>query len=79
MMSGRKQYMALRRMWLTKAVGGLLMFGFGICLVGEAIIAKSEHEPWFGLGTIALVVTNAGLSIFVSAAIDRIRMLDLRG
>lgn len=78
-MSGRKQYLGLRRTWITKSIIGLLMFGFGLCLLGEAIIAKAEREPWFGLGTIALVVTNAGLSIFASSVIDRIKMLDLRG
>jgi len=78
-MSGRKQYLELRRKWLIKAISGLLLFGFGLCLFGEAVIAKYDREPWFGLGTISLIVTNAGLAIFVSAAIDRVRLLDLRG
>ncbi len=78
-MSGRKQYLELRRKWLIKAISGLLLFGFGLCLFGEAVIAKYVRDPWFGLGTISLIVTNAGLAIFVSAAIDRVRLLDLRG
>jgi len=79
MMSGRKQYESLRRKWLTKAISGLLLFGFGLCLFGEAVIAKYERDAWVGLGTISLIITNTGLALFVSAAIDRIRLLDLRG
>lgn len=60
----------LRKQWLIMAVGGLLLCGFGLSLLGEAILAKSTSEStwvWIGLGTSALVVFNSGLCIVVRA------------
>ena len=63
------------RRWKIQAPLGLALFGFGLCLVGEA--TELKHAPdaitwqWVSFGTFALVVTNAGLSILADAAKHR--------
>jgi hypothetical protein len=62
----------LKRKWLKFAVGGILLMGFGLSLLGEAGILKmsgSGFVNWFGLGTLALVVFFAGLSLFGQAVV----------
>jgi hypothetical protein len=71
----------LKRKWLTYAIAGLLLCGFGLSLFGEAIIIKASHGDtwvWVGVGTLALVVFNSGLCLVVRAGtIDhKIRELD---
>jgi hypothetical protein len=63
---------ALKRKWLTHAVGGILLMGFGLSLLGESTIMKFSGEgflSWFGLGTLALLLIFAGLSIFGQAVV----------
>jgi hypothetical protein len=53
--------------WLTFAPAGLLVVGAGACLINWAGNLKEKGEPtakWVGAGTAALVVFNAGLSLF---------------
>jgi len=53
--------------WLLFAPLGLLTVGAGACLVGWASTLKAQNAPtpkWVGAGTAALVVLNAGLSLF---------------
>lgn len=60
----------LKKKWLYNAVGGILLMGFGLSLLGDSVISKSENEDfydWFFLGTIALIVFFAGLSLFGNA------------
>lgn len=59
----------LRRKWLRFAVSGLILNGFGLSLLGEAIISKSSGQgpQWILLGTIALVCINAGISLVGTA------------
>ena len=60
--------------WLIYAVSGLLFFGFGLSLLGEAILLKYNHsEYWIAGGTLALVVTNTGLCLFGQAIIIKVK------
>lgn len=63
--------------WLTYSILGLLLTGFGLSLLGEAIQLKINQQPWFWSGTLALVVFNAGLCCFGQGVIERIKMLRL--
>lgn len=66
--------MKTKTKWLLYAVGGIVMFGFGLSLLGEAIILKYTVSPhWVLLGTIALIVTNSGLCLFGQAIIEKIK------
>ena len=53
--------------WLAFSVSGLLLFGLGISMVGEAIILKYESIPFFWYGTLSLIITNSGLCLFGNA------------
>ena len=67
----------LTRNWLIAGAIGLALFGFGLSLIGEALIRKYEAESWhdwFWLGTFALIVTNAGLAIFGKAITIRVKL-----
>ena len=59
------------RKWKTLAPLGLATVGFGVSLVGDAIVRKSHHQPWFVAGTVGLVVLNAGLCLFGDAVKHR--------
>jgi hypothetical protein len=53
--------------WLVLAPTGLLVVGAGACLVTWAGGLKEKGAPtkkWVSAGTLALVVFNAGLSLF---------------
>lgn len=59
--------MTHREKWLLLAPVGLLTVGAGACLVSWAGALKEKGAPtskWVGAGTVALVVFNAGLSLF---------------
>ena len=59
-----------RTKWLLFAITGLLLIGFGLSLLGEAIIMKYTAAPqWVAWGTFALMVTNSGLCLFGQAII----------
>ena len=60
--------------WLAFSISGLVLFGFGLSLLGEAIILKYENKPFFWFGTLALVVTNSGLCLFGNAIRYRLQM-----
>ena len=60
--------------WLLYAVSGLLLFGFGLSLLGEAIILKyNASSYWVPAGTLALVVTKSGLCLFGQAIIVKVK------
>lgn len=64
-----------RKKWLTYAIAGLLLFGFGLSLLGEAIIVKvNNYGNWIALGTLALIVTNTGLCLFGQAVIEKVKI-----
>ena len=63
----RPLVMTHKTKWLVFAPVGLLTIGAGACLVGWATTLKAKEVPtrqWVGAGTAALVVLNAGLSLF---------------
>ncbi len=66
----------LKKKWLTFAISGLILNGFGLSLLGEAIIKKSSGTGiwWIFLGTLALVCINAGISLVGSAVKYRIHL-----
>ncbi len=69
---------SLKKQWLTYAISGLICFGFGLSLTGEAIIYKLNHPEgwgWVAYGTVALIVTNSGLCLFGQGVINRVKML----
>jgi hypothetical protein len=64
------------RRWLLRAPAGLVLIGFGACLVAEAAMDKYDGAStwsWVAYGTVALVVFNSGLSIFGDAILQRCR------
>ncbi len=65
-----------KKRWLIQAVAGLIIIGFGLCLVVEAAFLKhegAEFWTWVGAGTIALIVFNTGISLFVDSAIHKMK------
>jgi hypothetical protein len=71
----------LKRNWLIFSISGLILIGFGLSLMGEALIRKYEStywQDWFWLGTLALVVINSGISLFGKAITLRVRLDLLR-
>ena len=61
--------------WLAYSVGGLLVLGFGLSLLGEAIIQKIDEGSYWGVwGTVALAVTNAGVCLIGQAVIEKIKL-----
>jgi len=47
------------------ALTGLILFSSGLCLFGEALIHKYENTSWFLIGTISLILINAGLGLMI--------------
>ena len=44
---------------------GNIVFSLGLCVFGEAVIAKFNAGNWFYLGTASLVLINAGLGLMI--------------
>jgi len=66
--------MSQKTKWLLYSIGGLLVLGFGLSLLGEAIIQKSQQTAlWVYWGTLALVVTNSGICLIGQAVIEKIK------
>ena len=62
--------------WLIKAPLGLILVGAGICMITEAAFFKhsgARDIEWIFAGTVSLVVFNAGLCIFGSSVLSRVR------
>ncbi len=61
--------------WFVYSVISLLIFGFGLSLLGEAIIMKYQNSNnWVLLGTLSLIVTNSGLCLFGQAVIEKTKI-----
>ena len=54
--------------WYTFSISGLILIGAGLCVFGEALIRKINHENYFCYGTLALIIFNLGIC-FVGEAI----------
>lgn len=59
--------------WWAYSVGGLVLVGAGLSVLGEAIIAKSNGEAWFLVGTLALILVNSGICLVAGAVILRLK------
>ena len=65
-----------RKNWLIQAPVGLVLVGFGLCLVVESAFLKSEAVAtwkWVLAGTFSLVVFNSGLCIFGNSILEKVR------
>ena len=61
--------------WLAYSISGLLTFGFGLSLLGEAILQKGASSSFWGYwGTVAMVVTNTGVCLIGQAVIEKIKL-----
>ena len=62
--------------WIRYSIAGLLIFGMGLSILGEAIMLKYIHsDNWVLWGTVALIVTNSGLCLFGQAVIEKVKIL----
>lgn len=64
----------LKKEWLIYSGAGLALTGFGACLIAEAAMLKYSQAAtwdWVLYGTVALVVFNAGLSVFGEGIVKR--------
>jgi hypothetical protein len=71
----------LKKKWLRYGAISMLLIGFGVSLIGEAIILKSNGAnvmQWVALGTVALIVFNAGICVFGEAVVCRSRFLNCK-
>ncbi|MEM6799752.1 MAG: hypothetical protein AAF696_00020 [Bacteroidota bacterium] len=62
------------KQWKIKAPLGLVLIGFGMCLVTEGVMMKYGDVAawkWISWGTLALIVLNAGISVFGGAVVHR--------
>ena len=46
---------------------GILIFISGLCIFGEAIIRKYQNLDFFTIGTISLILINAGICIMIKS------------
>jgi predicted benzoate:H+ symporter BenE len=61
--------------WLLFAPLGLMTIGAGACMVHWAGSLKDKNKPtkhWVAAGTAALVVFNAGISMFGQSVVERV-------
>ncbi|MGY2131692.1 hypothetical protein ACW9KT_05665 [Hymenobacter sp. HD11105] len=59
--------MTHKKKWLLFAPSGLMLVGFGTCLIQWATSLQRKQVPtseWVAAGTLALGVFNAGLCVF---------------
>tara|TARA_B100000242_G_scaffold293492_1_gene271804 strand:- start:3283 stop:3477 length:195 start_codon:yes stop_codon:yes gene_type:complete len=54
-------------LFLLVSISGILIFSSGICILGESIIQKINNGNWFLVGTIALILINAGICLMINA------------
>ena len=61
--------------WLLFAPAGLTIIGAGASLIHWAGSLKDQHVPtsrWVAAGTVALVVFNAGISLFGRGVVEKV-------
>jgi len=62
--------------WLIQAPLGLVIIGFGACLIAESAMLKAaggETWRWIAAGAVSLCVFNTGLCIFGNSILERVR------
>jgi hypothetical protein len=70
-----------RRKWLLYAPLGLVLTGAGLCFTAEAAVMKYNEATaaeWILVGTGALIGFNAGLSVFGSAVVAKVREIQTK-
>ena len=61
--------------WIIYSITGLLLLGFGLSLLGEAILFKMVNDfSWLYCGTASLVVFNSGICFVGKAIITKLKM-----
>ncbi|RSK47705.1 hypothetical protein [Hymenobacter rigui] len=68
--------MTHKEKWLVFAPTGLLVIGLGTCLVQWAADKKRNGhstKEWVAAGTAALVVFNAGISLFGRGVVEKVK------
>ena len=71
----------LKRHWLLLSGASLAIVGFGLSLMGEALLVKQAAEnwtEWFGIGMFSLIVVNTGIALFGKAVTLRVKLDRLR-
>ena len=53
--------------YTIKGTLGILIFSSGLCIFGEAIIRKYQDLDFFLIGTISLILINAGICIMINS------------
>ena len=64
------------RRWIIQAPLGLVLIGMGLSFAIEVGFLKhngTDTWTWVGLGTVALVILNSGISLFGDAVLQRVR------
>jgi hypothetical protein len=67
--------MTHKKKWALLAPSGLMLIGAGACLISWAGTLKEKGATttnWVAAGTGALVVFNAGISIFGQSVVERV-------
>tara|TARA_A100000164_G_C21784743_1_gene712809 strand:- start:750 stop:959 length:210 start_codon:yes stop_codon:yes gene_type:complete len=67
----------MKSKWLVFSILGLLLIGFGLSLLGEAIIIKYSSQSYFWIGTLSLIIINSGLC-FLGKGIICKTMIELK-
>ena len=66
----------MKTKWLIYSIAGLLLNGFGLSLLGEAIIFKINQDfNWFYIGALALIVFNSGICFVGKAILLKIEIM----
>ncbi|MGY8923785.1 MAG: hypothetical protein ACKVJR_08650 [Flavobacteriales bacterium] len=69
----------MKKKWWLYSVLGLLLLGFGLSLLGEAIIYKSQNDyKWFYWGTAALIVFNSGIALVGRAIVLKVKISKIK-
>ena len=64
-----------KRKWLFFSIFGMLLLGFGLSLLGEAILYKFQDDfKWFYWGTAALATFNAGIGLIGEAIVMKVKL-----
>lgn len=70
--------LSLENKHLICAIGGIMLFSFGLCLFSEASHLKhniGDSSTWIALGTLSLILINSGLSFFGRAVTYRTEII----
>ena len=55
------------KFFLICSISGILIFSAGLCVFGESIIRKYNNDDWFLIGTLSLILINAGICLMINS------------